>query len=209
MKSKSFKKIEINNALKKIKKAHKTRNINVNFKKLITKITNPSELLIFKKLKRTSLICNYSYVVKRKPIKLMKKGIIKTIIFNNTKKQLFISILSGSRLIRSISTGYVLKNVKNLKKNFKNKVNAYVLSFKFLTEIIENIFKKNIFIVQIKGCKIYFPKLIRFINTKSLKSRFKLFVFTPSIKYNSLNVKKVSSIKRKMKKKYIYNSPFM
>jgi hypothetical protein len=81
-----------------------------------------------------------------------------TIVLNNKKNQLFISILKNNKFFKSFSTGYVLIYLDLLKKSLKKQTSSYILLLKIFLKMIENFFIKDLFLFNIIGTKKNFFK---------------------------------------------------
>ena len=83
---------------------------------------------------------------------------LKLIIFNNLKKQIFISFLNKLRFLRSISTGFALTFFENIKKQSKTKISSFLLQLKVILTIIQKCYYFDFLVIQIKGTKKNFFK---------------------------------------------------
>jgi hypothetical protein len=131
-------------------------------------------------------------------------GKVKLILINNTKTQIFTSFFNVLYFIRSISTGYVLTFFQDLKKNIKRKLFSFVLQLKVVINVINKCFPDNNIIFQIKGTKKNFFKWLNFLRVKTRLFNVFFYIYTPKINLTRGDIKKIRSIKRRMKKKYIY-----
>lgn len=129
---------------------------------------------------------------------------LKLLIFNTLKKQIFVSFLNRLRFIRSISTGFALTFFENLKKQSKTKISSFLLQLKVILTIIQKCYFFDFLIVQIKGSKKNFFKWLNFMKTQLALKKVLLYVYTPSLNLTRNNLKKIRSIKKNLKKKYIY-----
>lgn len=127
-----------------------------------------------------------------------------TIILNNTKNQLFVSFFQEFKFFKSMSTGYTLHYLKIFKKNLRRKLSSFILQLKTILNIIEKNFNDSCFIFQIKGTKKNFFKWLNFLKIKAQNLKVLFYLYTPQLRYMNFGLKKVKSIKKRLKKKYIY-----
>jgi len=128
-----------------------------------------------------------------------------SIIINNKKNQLFISILKNHNFFKSFSTGYVLIYLDLLKKSLKKQTSSYILLLKLILKMIENFFIKDIFLFNIIGTKKNFFKWLNFLKLKTVNLKTLLYIYTPDIFQTPIKIKKIKSIKKRLKKKYLYS----
>lgn len=127
------------------------------------------------------------------------------ILINNKKNQLFISLLKNSTFFKSFSTGYVLIYLDILKKSLKKQTSSYVLLLKIVLKMIETFFIKDLFLFNIIGTKKNFFKWLNFLKLKTIHLKTLVYIYTPSIFQTPIKVKKIKSIKKRLKKKYLYS----
>lgn len=128
-----------------------------------------------------------------------------TIIINNKKNQLFVSFLQNFNFFKSMSTGYTLHYLKIFKKTLRRKLSSFILQLKVILNIIEKNFNNNFFIFQIKGTKKNFFKWLNFLKIRVQNLKVLFYLYTPQLRYMNFGLKKIKSIKKRLKKKYIYN----
>jgi len=128
-----------------------------------------------------------------------------TIVLNNKKNQLFISILKNNKFFKSFSTGYVLIYLDLLKKSLKKQTSSYILLLKIFLKMIENFFIKDLFLFNIIGTKKNFFKWLNFLKLKTTNLKILIYIYTPNIFQTPIKIKKVKSIKKRLKKKYLYS----
>jgi hypothetical protein len=126
------------------------------------------------------------------------------VILNNKNNQLFISFFKNFKFIKCFSTGYILSFLKIFKKNLRRKVSSFILQLKMVLNIIEKCFIDNFFIFNIKGTKKNFFKWLNFLKIKISNFKVIVYLYTPNIHQTPLKIKKVRAIKKRLKKKYLY-----
>lgn len=126
------------------------------------------------------------------------------VLFNNRGHQIFVSFFKKFKFLRSFSTGYVLTFLDVFKKNLRQKLSSFILQFKFVLGVIGQLFLKNFFIINIKGTKPNFYKWLNFLKFNLEDFNVLIYVYTPVISYGNNNIKSVRAIKRRLKKKYMY-----
>jgi len=131
------------------------------------------------------------------------------VVINNNRRQLFISFLKNMNLLRSFSTGYILRFMEIFKKELRTKMSSFILTIKTIFSIIEKFFIKSFFVFHVKGTKKNFFKWLNFFRIKLDKLRAVFYLYSPLLRIGNHGVKKIKSIKRKFKKKYIYGESFV
>jgi hypothetical protein len=81
-----------------------------------------------------------------------------TLLLNNKKNQLFVSILKNGLFFKAFSTGYILTYLELIKKSLKRQSSSYILLLKTILKMIENFFIKDLFLFNIVGTKKNFFK---------------------------------------------------
>lgn len=148
--------------------------------------------------------CLYSYALTYSRIENQLNMDYKILLINNKKNQLFTSILKNNKLFKSLSTGYILNYLDITKKSLKRQTSSYLIQLKALIKIIDNFFNNDVFLINILGTKKNFFKWLNFLKIKSKSLKVLIYLYTPSIYQYPLKVKKIKSIKKRLKKKYIY-----
>lgn len=128
----------------------------------------------------------------------------KVVLLNNKQNQLFISFLKDFKFLKGFSTGYVLSYLDLFKKNLRRKSSSYILQLKLVLNIIEKCFINDFFVFNIIGTKKNFFKWLNFLKIKIKNFKVLLYVYTPSIFNKPIKIKKVKAIKKRLKKKYLY-----
>lgn len=129
----------------------------------------------------------------------------KIIKFNIKNNQLFASLLKDTKLFKSFSTGYILNYLELFKKSLKKQTSSYIMLMKILLKIIEKFFLNDILLLNIVGTKKNFFKWLNFLKLKSNHLKILIYIYSPSIFNSPIKIKKIKSIKKRMKKKYLYN----
>ena len=150
-------------------------------------------------------MCIHSYITYFGLIENEKLFNYNTVIINNTKNQLFISILKNNNFFKSFSIGYILMYLDLIKKSLKKQTSSYILLLKIILKMIENFFIKDLFLFNIVGTKKNFFKWLNFLKLKTVNLKTLIYIYTPSIFQTPIKIKKIKSIKKRLKKKYLYN----
>lgn len=127
------------------------------------------------------------------------------VLLNNKKNQLFASILKNGSFFKSFSTGYILTYLELIKKSLKRQSSSYILLLKTVLKMIENFFIKDLFLFNIIGTKKNFFKWLNFLKIKANNLKVLIYLYTPSVFQTPIRIKKVKSIKKRLKKKYLYS----
>lgn len=140
---------------------------------------------------------------------LIKKNFFKrffyhnVLTFNFTKKKTYATLTYQNRLISYITPGIFTKKlgveIKKLKKSGK------ILNVLCKT-IIKNCLKNensHKLIIQIKGTKISFYKIIDYIKLSIHRYTDAYFIYTPVISNNNYRFKKIRSLKKNFRKKFL------
>ena len=138
-------------------------------------------------LKQTTININYNVV-----------------IINNKRNQLIITLLKELEILKSFSTGYIVNYLGLFKKNLRRKLSSFILQIKFLLGLIDKFYLRNFFIFNIVGTKKNFFKWLNFLKFKLIGLKVLIYVYSPSIFNNPIKIKKIKSIKKRLKKKYLY-----
>jgi hypothetical protein len=124
-----------------------------------------------------------------------------TILIKLTKKQTFSHIFYKNKLAWFYTNGILLKKLNILKKSQKKDLKISLLNVKNTvnTEIIKN---NNNIVVNIVNTKIETQKLSHILRS-GLKYKNIIYIYTPLIFFSKNRFKKIQSIKRKLKKRYV------
>jgi hypothetical protein len=119
-----------------------------------------------------------------------------------TKKQLFSTIFNKKKIALFVSNGLFLKKLV-LKKNQKKDSKVSILNLKRVVEFLQ---KKNVtsLVINIMYSKNYLVKYLNFFKS-SLKNTHVLYFYSPKLNFSKKKFKKIKSIKRKLKKKYVFS----
>jgi len=118
------------------------------------------------------------------------------VVFDIKKKQLYSTFYKNMTIKKLITNGGILKELRVLVKKQKKNMSVYGFNIKKMFAIID----RKEYIIEIIGCKNQIFKIIRFI--KKYYAKNCIFVFTPKRSFFKNQFKKISSIKRKMTKRY-------
>lgn len=147
---------------------------------------------------------NKKYTIKKNFFKRFYYHNILT--FNFLKKKLNITYSYKNNLISSITPGIITKKLDIINK--KNKKSTKIINI--MIKSMLKTYKKNEnfhkLIIQIKGTKSSFFKILIFFKDILKKYTDAYFIYTPVISYNKKNFKKIRSLKRNFRKKYFKNS---
>jgi len=155
-------------------------------------------LFLYNYICLNSYVLNFSFFIKNKSIDY------KSIILNNKKNQLFISFLKSTKFFKSFSTGYILTYLELLKKSLKRQNSSYILQLKVILKMIDTFFIKDVFLFNIIGTKKNFFKWLNFLKIKTQILKVLVYIYTPSVFNTPIKIKKIKSIKKRLKKKYLY-----
>jgi hypothetical protein len=120
----------------------------------------------------------------------------------STKKQLFCTIFNNKKIIFFVSNGFFLKKLM-LKKSQKKDSKVSILSLKNVIEFLKKKSIKNL-IVNLNFAKSFSTKYIHFIKS-TFKNTNVIYVYSTLLNFSKKKFKKIKSIKRKLKKRYIYS----
>jgi len=127
----------------------------------------------------------------------VKEGSLNQLVFDIKRKQLYSTLYENMRIKKLITNGGVLKELKIFVKKQKKNITVYGFNIKKMFNEIAN----HEYIIEIVGCKNQIFKIIKYI--KKYHKQNCVFVFTPKRSFFKNQFKKISSIKRKMTKRYI------
>jgi len=131
------------------------------------------------------------------------------ILFNNDVK-LRCSLILLNKTVRTFTGGFLLHYTNTFKKELRKKKHTKILLVKFIIKVLDNIYPNYNFVVKVTGLSKNFFKWLNFFKLNSKlstnKQKYLYYVFKPALKLDSKNQKKIKSIKRRLKKKYVYSS---
>lgn len=125
--------------------------------------------------------------------------------FNFLKKKLNITYSYKNNLMFSITPGIITKKLNIIKK--KNKKSNKIVNL-MIKSVLKNYKKNENFhklIIQMKGTKSFFFKILTYLKDIFKKYVDVYFVYTPVISFNKKNFKKIRSLKKNFKKKFFKN----
>jgi len=133
------------------------------------------------------------------------------VLFNN-KKNLRCNIILEKNTVNSFTMGFILNYINTFKKELRKKKNSKTLLVKFVIKVLDNIYSNFNLIIKILGMSKNFYKWLNFFKLSSKLSinerkKHLYYIFQPSLNLGAKNEKKIKSIKKRLKKKYIYSNP--
>lgn len=163
---------------------------------------------IFVKINENTLfkVMFYIYMFNRKY--LIKKNFFKrfyyhnVLTFNFLKKKLNVNLSYKNNLISSITPGIITKKLEIISKKHKKSAKITNIMIKSMLKTYRNNENFHKLIIQIKGTKSSFNKILIFFKDIIKKYTDVYFIYTPVISFNKKNFKKIRSLKRNFKKKY-------
>ena len=125
------------------------------------------------------------------------------IILNIKKKKPFINVIIKDKTLIAVSSGFILKKLNiNEKKSKKNLKTLYLILKIMINNLNKRLNKYNKIIFQIKGSKKKLLQIIMFLK-KKIKFSEIIFIYTPNFYQNSIKFKKIKSIKKRLRKKFL------
>ncbi len=197
---------------------HKSKRWSKYFDKFIEDLFILLSVLIIDKKFNKLILTNFNikhafyYIYKFNRKYTIKKNFFKRFFYHNIltfnflKKKLNITYSYKNNLISSITPGIITKKLEIISK--KNKKSTKIINI--MIKSMLKTYKKNEnyhkLIIQIKGTKSSFFKILVFFKDIIKKYTDAYFIYTPVISYNKKNFKKIRSLKRNFRKKYFKNS---
>lgn len=124
-----------------------------------------------------------------------------SLILKIKKKQLY-SIYSQNNAVKTFFTNGIILNKLNIKKKSQKKDNKIsIITIKKTLEKIYLDLNKNL-IVNINGTKNGIMRVVNVLRN-NIKNINVLYIYTPRINFSRNKFKKIKSIKRKLKKRYV------
>jgi hypothetical protein len=156
-----------------------------------------------KKFSLLNIYTNY-FFYKNKKTSFNKLGLKKyaIIVINSVKKKTFISFIKNNKSILNLTPGIITKKLEIKEKNIKKSFKILNLMVKTTINNIKKVYNPSNYIIQIKGTKNNLNQLLTLLRVRLDLSKTFL-IYTPIIGYNKLRFKKIRSIKKKLKKKFI------
>lgn len=143
---------------------------------------------------------NRKYLIKRNSFKRFYYHNILT--FNFLKKKLNVNLTYKNNLVSSITPGIITKKLEIYSKKNKKSTKIINIMIKSMLKTYRNNENFHKLIIQIKGTKSSFTKILVFFKDIIKKYTDTYFIYTPVISFNKQNFKKIRSLKRNFRKKY-------
>jgi len=143
---------------------------------------------------------NRKYTIKRNFFKRFYYHNILT--FNFLKKKLNVNLSYKNNLVSSITPGVITKKLEIHSKKNKKSTKIINIMVKSMLKTYRNNENFHKLIIQIKGTKSSFTKILVFFKDIIKKYTDTYFIYTPVISFNKRNFKKIRSLKRNFRKKY-------
>lgn len=146
---------------------------------------------------------NRKYTIKRNFFKRFYYHNILT--FNFLKKKLNITYSCKNNLISSITPGIITKKLDIINKKNKKSIKIVNIMVKSMLKTYRKNENYHKLIIQVKGTKSSFYKILIFVKDILKKYTDAYFIYTPVISFSKKNFKKIRSLKRNFRKKYFKN----
>lgn len=146
---------------------------------------------------------NRKYLIKRNSFKRFYYHNILT--FNFLNKKLNLTLRSKNKLISNISPGIITKKLGIDIKKYKKSSKITNIMIKSMLKTYRNNDNPHKLIIQIKGTKIHFYKIVDFCKEIIKKYTDAYIVYTPNITNSNYKFKKIRSLKKNFRKKYFKN----
>jgi len=144
---------------------------------------------------------NKKYLIKKN---FFKKFFYHNVLtFNFTKKKTFATLTYQDKLISYITPGIFTKKLGIETKKTKKSNKILNVLCKTIIRTCLNNENSHKLVVQIKGTKIGFYKIIDFMKTSIRKYTDAYFIYTPVISSNNYRFKKIRSLKKNFRKKFL------
>jgi len=151
----------------------------------------------------------FYYIIKFNRKYTIKKNFFKKFFYHNiltfnfTKKKISATLTYQNRLISYVSPGIFTKKLGIEAKKSKKSTKVMNVLAKAIVKTCLNNENSHKLVVQIKGTKLSFFKVIDFIKITIKKYTDAYFVYTPVISNNNSRFKKVRSLKKNFRKKFL------
>lgn len=124
------------------------------------------------------------------------------IIFDlrNTKPRIF--IINNNKCVFTLTSGIIYKKMQMKEKKIKKTEKMFNIMVKTTIMNLKKRFNCKKFIVNVIGTRYNLSNSVLYIK-KNFDNKNIIFLYSPSINHNNLKVKKVKSIKRRLKKRII------
>jgi hypothetical protein len=113
-----------------------------------------------------------------------------------------VTLVCKNKLISSITPGIITKKLGIQSKKSKKSIKIINVMVKSILKTYKNNDNPHKLIIQVKGTKTTFFRIIVFCKDIIKNYTDAYFMYTPSISNNKQNFKKIRSLKRNFKKKY-------
>lgn len=153
-------------------------------------------LILYSKLnlKKFKDIKNNNYLVS------FTKHLIIIIDVRNLKPRIF--VINNNKCIFSLTSGIIFKKMQMKEKKLKKSEKMFNVMVKTTITNIKKRINCNKFIINLVGTKYNLINSVIYIRKNFLKDNI-TFLYSPSINHNNLKVKKIKSIKKRLKKRFI------
>lgn len=195
---------------------HKSKRWSKYFNNLLEDLFIFLSFLNFNKIKfylisNKNMLNTFYYIYKFNRKYTIKKNFFKRfyyhniLTFNYLNKKLNITYTYQNNLISNITPGIITKKLDIINKKNKKSSKIVNIMIKTMLKTYKNNNNFHKLIIQIKGSKSSFFKILLFFKDIIKKYTDAYFIYTPSISFNKKNFKKVRSLKRNFRKKYFKN----
>lgn len=144
---------------------------------------------------------NKKYVIKKN---FFKKFFYHNVLtFNFTKKKMFATLTYQDKLVSYVTPGIFTKKLDIDAKKTKKSNKILNILCKSIAKTCLNNENSHKLVVQIKGTKISFYKIIDYIKITIKRYTDAYFIYTPVISSNNKRFKKIRSLKKNFRKKFL------
>jgi len=123
---------------------------------------------------------------------------------DNRHLQLYTHFYNLEGLFKTFSTGFFLKFFKIFKKELKKRVTSTVLHLRSFLAILSRHYGAYYLIAFLRGSKKKFFSVFNLGKYKIENFNLLFYFFIPSISIAKTKTKRIRSIKKRLKKKYMY-----
>jgi len=158
---------------------------------------------------KCSFLHVFYYINKFNKKYLIKKNFFKKFFYHNvltfhfTKKKVYATLTYQDKLISYVTPGIFTKKLGIETKKTKKSGKIVNVLCKTIVKTCINNENSHKLVVQIKGTKISFYKIIDFIKLTIKKYTDAYFIYTPVISSNNKRFKKIRSLKKNFRKKFL------
>jgi hypothetical protein len=125
-------------------------------------------------------------------------------VIDNRHLQLFSHFYNLSGLFKTFSTGFFLKFFKIFKKELKKRLTSTILHLRSFLAILSRHYGAYYFLAFLRGSKKKFFSIFNLKKYKIENFNLLFYFFVPSVSISKKKIKKIRSIKKRLKKKYMY-----